>query len=142
MRYGPIEARLDRAEDEDATPANRWLTLALAEGKNREVRKVLEGLGLMVSRLIRVGYGPFVLGDLEPGQVAEVPAKVLRGELAVYIALENLPRGDRAVFKPPPPPAPPRAKPRKSPEKPKPAPYKPGWARPKARRRPKSKQGP
>ena len=138
VRYGPIEARLDRAEDEDAAPANRWLTLTLAEGKNREVRKVLDALDLMVSRLIRVGYGPFVLGDLEPGEVAEVPAKVLRAELAVHIAPENLPRGDRALFKAPPPPAPPRAKPRKSTEKPKPTAYKPGWARPKARRRPKS----
>ena len=80
--------------------------------------------------------------DLEPGQVAEVPAKVLRGELAVYIALENLPRGDRAVFKPPPPPAPPRAKPRQSPEKPKPAsPTNPAGRDPRRRRRPKVKAG-
>ena len=133
VRYGPIEAHLDRAQDDETAPANRWITLSLAEGKNREVRKVLDALGLMVSRLIRVGYGPFVLGDLEPGQVAEVPGKALRDELGVFIAPANLPRGDRALFKSPPPAAPVRAphKPRQGAERPEPLAYKPGWARPK-----------
>ncbi len=90
VRYGPIEAGLER-EDDAAAPANRWLSLSLAEGKNREVRRVLEALGLMVSRLIRVGYGPFELGDLAPGEIAEVDPARVRAELAAYIAPENLP---------------------------------------------------
>ena len=69
VRYGPIEARLEPGR-EDA--ANQWLSLSLAEGKNREVRKVLEALGLIVNRLIRLAYGPYELGDLKAGEVAEV----------------------------------------------------------------------
>ncbi|MFO1152478.1 MAG: pseudouridine synthase [Rhodospirillales bacterium] len=76
VRYGPIEAALDRVQG-----ANVWLTLALKEGKNREVRKVLEHLGLRVGRLIRVAYGPFQLGGLPEGAVAEVTRKVLREQL-------------------------------------------------------------
>jgi pseudouridine synthase len=76
VHYGPIEARLDRAQG-----SNLWLTLALKEGKNREVRKVLTHLGLTVSRLIRVAYGPFQLGNLARGEVAEVSRKVLREQL-------------------------------------------------------------
>ena len=64
IHYGPIEATLDREQG-----ANVWLTLGLREGKNREVRKVLEQLGLQVNRLIRVAYGPFELGDLGDGDV-------------------------------------------------------------------------
>ena len=67
MRYGSIDANLERR-----TGRNAWIELKLAEGKNREVRKVLGALGLKVSRLIRTAYGPFELGDLEPGGVAEV----------------------------------------------------------------------
>ena len=67
MRYGRIDANLERR-----TGRNQWIELTLTEGKNREVRRVLEHLGLKVSRLIRTRYGPFVLGDSEPGDVAEV----------------------------------------------------------------------
>lgn len=67
MRYGPIEANMERR-----TGRNQWIELTLKEGKNREVRKVLEHLGLKVSRLIRTRYGAFELGDLEKGAVAPV----------------------------------------------------------------------
>jgi 23S rRNA pseudouridine2605 synthase len=76
VRYGPIEATLDREQG-----ANVWLTVSLREGKNREVRRVLEHLGLMVNRLIRVAYGPFDLGDLDDGAVAEVETAELRTAL-------------------------------------------------------------
>ena len=67
MHYGPIEATLDREQG-----ANVWLTVGIREGKNREVRKVLETLGLKVNRLIRVAFGPFELGELGDGAVEEV----------------------------------------------------------------------
>lgn len=76
VHYGPIRARLDRRQG-----ANAWLTVAITEGKNREVRKVMEHLGLTVNRLIRVAYGPFQLGHLARGAVEEVPRKVLREQL-------------------------------------------------------------
>ena len=75
VRYGPIDARLERAA------ANSWITLSLTEGKNREVRRVLEALGLKVNRLIRISYGPFQLGTLAPGVVEEIPRKVLKDQL-------------------------------------------------------------
>ena len=67
IRYGSIDANIERR-----TGANVWIEMTLTEGKNREVRRVLEHLGLQVSRLIRTRYGPFVLGDLPPGAVGEV----------------------------------------------------------------------
>jgi len=67
MKYGPIEANLERR-----TGRNQWIELTLTEGKNREVRRVLEHLGLKVSRLIRTRYGPFILSDLEKGQIEAV----------------------------------------------------------------------
>lgn len=69
IAYGPVEALLERADG-----ANAWLTVSLREGKNREVRTVLEAVGLKVNRLIRVSYGPFQLGHLPAGTVEEVPA--------------------------------------------------------------------
>lgn len=67
VRYGAINANLERR-----TGANVWIEMILTEGKNREVRRVLEFLGLKVSRLIRTRYGPFLLGDLAPGEIGEV----------------------------------------------------------------------
>ena len=67
VRYGKIDANLERR-----TGRNGWLEMTLTEGKNREVRRVLEHFGLEVSRLIRTRYGPFVLGDMAPGEVGEV----------------------------------------------------------------------
>ena len=80
IHYGPIEATLDREQG-----ANVWLTLGLREGKNREVRKVLEQLGLKVNRLIRVAYGPFELGTLDDGGVEEVETEELRMALGPEI---------------------------------------------------------
>lgn len=68
VRYGSINANMERS-----TGANQWIELTLTEGKNREVRRVLEHLGLQVSRLIRIAYGPFLLGDLPRGAAVEVP---------------------------------------------------------------------
>ncbi len=76
IRYGPVQARLDRL-----VGANAWLTVALREGKNRELRILLERLGYRVNRLIRVAFGPFQLGKLAAGVVREVPRKVLRDQL-------------------------------------------------------------
>ncbi len=153
VHYGPIEARLDKAK-EGATAANLWITVTLTEGKNREVRKVLEALGLIVNRLIRLSYGPFQLGTLEIGQVEEVGPRVIREQLAEHIAPGSLPSATRKIA----PAAPARAQeqasgqrrgPRPSaprgqapaarekaaqekPAKPK-TEYKPGWAKPKKR---------
>ena len=82
--YGPIEAELDREQG-----VNVWLTLALREGKNREVKSVLDHLGLAVNRLIRVSFGPFQLGELAEGAVEEVRTRILREQLGERI--ETLP---------------------------------------------------
>src|SRR5947209_4248132 len=76
IQYGPIRAELDRQQG-----SNAWITLSLQEGKNREVRRVLEHLGYAVTRLIRLAYGPFQLGHLARGAIEEVPQKVLREQL-------------------------------------------------------------
>jgi len=76
VAYGPIRASLERRQG-----SNAWIAMALREGKNREVRRVLEHLGLQVTRLIRLSYGPFQLGSLPRGSVAEVPQKVLAEQL-------------------------------------------------------------
>jgi 23S rRNA pseudouridine2605 synthase len=98
VRYGPIEATLDKAK-EGPQGANLWITVTLAEGKNREVRRVLEALGLKVNRLIRLAYGPFALGTLAVGEVEEVGPRVIREQLAKFIAPENLPKGDRPQWR-------------------------------------------
>jgi 23S rRNA pseudouridine2605 synthase len=87
MRYGAIEATLDREQG-----ANVWLTLGIREGKNREVRNVLEHLGLKVNRLIRVAFGPFELGALERGEVDELATDTIRsalGDLATGVDLDG-----------------------------------------------------
>lgn len=76
MKYGPIEAAIEKQQG-----ANCWLTVSLKEGKNREVRKVMEALGMKVNRLIRIAYGPFQLGNLPEGEVKDVPRKVLKEQL-------------------------------------------------------------
>lgn len=78
VKYGAIEAVLDSTKG-----ANSWLTVSLREGKNREIRKVMEFLGFTVSRLIRISYGPLQLGDLPAGEVEEVKSKILREQMGV-----------------------------------------------------------
>jgi 23S rRNA pseudouridine2605 synthase len=89
-RFQPMQVTVDRQQG-----ANAWLTVGIREGKNREVRRAMEAVGLIVNRLIRTGYGPFKLGELAPGAVEEVRARVLRDQLGLDI--------------PVPPPAEPRA---------------------------------
>ena len=87
MRYGAIEATFDREQG-----ANVWLSFGIREGKNREVRNVIEHLGLKVNRLLRVSFGPFELGDLERGDVSELSPDQIRnalGDLAKGIDLEG-----------------------------------------------------
>ncbi len=81
IRYGTIEATLDRAQG-----SNVWLTFAIREGKNREVKNVLAHLGLAVNRLIRVSFGPFQLAELAPGAIEEVRTRTLRDQLGGRIA--------------------------------------------------------
>jgi 23S rRNA pseudouridine2605 synthase len=81
VRYGSIEATLDRPQG-----SNVWITFAMREGKNREVRNVLGALGLQVNRLIRVSYGPFQLGEIPEGGIEEVPTRHLREQLGDRIA--------------------------------------------------------
>lgn len=76
IRYGSIKVEV---ESEQGT--NAWLSVTLQEGKNREIRKVMKFIGLDVSRLIRLSYGPFQLGSLKKGEVREVPQKVLKEQL-------------------------------------------------------------
>ena len=93
VQYGPIEAAVD-----SRALSNTWLSVSLREGRNREIRRVMTHLGLQVTRLIRVAYGPFQLGNLGRGEVDEISGKILREQLP------DLP-------KQPHPPTPPRAAP-------------------------------
>ena len=100
VHYGPIEATLERQLE-----SNCWLSLGIREGKNREVRKVMESLGLKVSRLIRVSYGPFELGSLAECAVKEVETADLRKTLGPQIVAQanadfDAPLGDDEVRKP------------------------------------------
>ena len=78
VKYGPIIADLERSKG-----MYSWATVKLKEGKNREVKRVMERLGLKVARLIRTAYGPFQLGQLAEGQVEEIPARLWREKLGI-----------------------------------------------------------
>jgi 23S rRNA pseudouridine2605 synthase len=78
VKYGPIVADLERSKG-----MYSWATVSLKEGKNREVKRVMERLGLKVARLIRTAYGPFQLGQLAEGQVEEIPARLWREKLGI-----------------------------------------------------------
>ncbi len=77
-RFLPMQVSIDRQQG-----ANVWLSIALREGKNREIRRALEQIGMSVSRLIRVSYGPFQLGELASGAVEELRPKILREQLGI-----------------------------------------------------------
>ncbi len=94
-----IEAKLDREQGD-----NVWITMGLREGKNREIKKVLEHLGLAVNRLIRVSFGPFELGALAEGEVAEVRTRVLRERLGLKLAREAGADFDAPIERAAPPP--------------------------------------
>lgn len=84
VRYGPIDAVLDSSKGD-----NSWLTVSLREGKNREIRKVMMGLNLHVSRLIRLSYGPFPLGSLKARELEEVPSRVLADQLPAFAGTQG-----------------------------------------------------
>ncbi|MEM9230551.1 MAG: pseudouridine synthase [Pseudomonadota bacterium] len=77
-RFLPMQVTLDRQQG-----ANAWLTIGLREGRNREIRRAMETVGLSVNRLIRISYGPFQLGDLARGGIEEIRPKVLRDQLGI-----------------------------------------------------------
>ena len=82
INYGPIKAEIETVKG-----SNAWLMITLSEGKNREIRRVMKHLGFDVARLIRLSYGPFQLGALKPGEVKEVPGKVLKEQLGAKFEL-------------------------------------------------------
>ncbi|MDB5679715.1 pseudouridine synthase [Sphingomonas bacterium] len=135
VRYGSIDANLERR-----TGANVWVEMILTEGKNREVRRVLEHLGLQVSRLIRTRYGPFVLGDLPPGRVGEVRPHDVESfrKSPTRIDLPQPARSREAGVKaveprPASKPAPRDVKPKREPERPSSRPNRPAPSRTPAR---------
>lgn len=77
-RFRPMTVTLDRQQG-----VNAWISVALREGKNREIRRAMEAVGFQVNRLIRIGYGPFQLGDLKVGAVEEVRQKIVRDQLGL-----------------------------------------------------------
>ncbi|WP_425037893.1 pseudouridine synthase [Primorskyibacter sp. S187A] len=85
--FQPMVVTLDRQQG-----ANAWLTVGLREGKNREIRRAMQDIGLNVNRLIRVSYGPFQLGQLKPGDVQEVRGRVLRDQLGLEGAKPDRPK--------------------------------------------------
>jgi 23S rRNA pseudouridine2605 synthase len=78
IRYGKVLASLDRQ-----MPSNAWLTVAIREGKNREIRRIMEYLGHQVSRLIRISYGPFQLGDMKDGEIFQIKQRILAEQLGL-----------------------------------------------------------
>ena len=106
VKYGPIQAGLDSRQG-----TNAWLTVSLQEGKNREIRRVMQHLELHVTRLIRVAYGPFQLGTLPAGAVEEVNARTMREQLGITTAAPRIQRGTERTELPPSEPTPPRSRP-------------------------------
>jgi len=81
IRYDSVKVEVETEKQEGA---NQWLSVTIREGKNREVRKIMEHVGLQVTRLIRVSFGPFQLGKLPRGAIEEVPTRILRDSLGKF----------------------------------------------------------
>ena len=94
-KFQSMSVVLDRIQG-----ANAWLTVGIREGKNREIRRAMTAINLTVNRLIRVSYGPFRLGDLQPGQAEEIKGKVLREQLGTNPATEGEEKPVRRVVRP------------------------------------------
>lgn len=86
-RFQPMQVTLDRQQG-----ANAWVTVALREGKNREVRRAMDDIGLKVNRLIRISYGPFQLGQLKPGEVEEIRTRVMRDQIGLDASPADQPK--------------------------------------------------
>ncbi|WP_370931792.1 pseudouridine synthase [Bartonella sp. DGB1] len=91
--YAPVEALLDREQG-----SNAWLTISLREGKNREIKNILAALGLSVTRLIRISFGPFQLADLETGKVIEVRSRTLQDQLGTRLIKKSGANFDAPLF--------------------------------------------
>lgn len=87
VRYAGVQVVIDKKQG-----SNTWLTVALKEGKNREIRRLMEFFGFQVTRLIRIAYGPFQLGNLEKGAVDEISGKALQEQTGGKISIEKQPR--------------------------------------------------
>lgn len=94
-RFQPMQVTLDRQQG-----ANAWITVAIREGKNREIRRAMESVGLNVNRLIRVSYGPFQLGQLKSGEVEEIRPRVMREQLGLTEEEAGRAPGPQAKAKP------------------------------------------
>lgn len=94
-RFQPMQVTLDRQQG-----ANAWVTVAIREGKNREIRRAMESVGLSVNRLIRVSYGPFQLGQLKSGEVEEIRPRVMREQLGMTSDEAGRAPGPQAKAKP------------------------------------------
>ena len=99
--------------------ANAWLTLGIREGKNREIRRAMDEIGLTVNRLIRISYGPFQLGELKTGAVEEIRRKIVRDQLGIEEEAPKPSTVQRAGAKRPGKPGAPQQARRFSPRKPK-----------------------
>lgn len=93
VRYKSIEAKIEEKQEGQVSGTNSWLSITLREGKNREIRKVMEALGLRVTRLIRTDYGPFSLGNMSRSSVNEVKSDVMKHQVAKFF-------GDKSPEKP------------------------------------------
>jgi 23S rRNA pseudouridine2605 synthase len=95
VKYGPVEAKIEKSQGD-----NVWLTIAIREGKNREVKKICEYLGLKVNRLIRTSFGPFALDDMARGAIEEVPPKVMKANIGTGFFKDSHADRRRKIQKP------------------------------------------
>lgn len=95
VKYGPVEGKVETSQGD-----NQWLTIAIREGKNREVKKICEYLGLKVNRLIRTSFGPFMLGDMARGAIEEVPPRVMKSNIGTGFFKDSHADRRRKVQKP------------------------------------------